>query len=66
MIEKHLTVQELAEREGVPVSTVRQWNYKGSGPRFMRIGKFVRYRLGDVEQWERSRLVAGRGARGET
>ena len=45
MIEKHLTVQELAEREGVPVSTVRQWNYKGSGPRFMRIGKYVRLSL---------------------
>jgi hypothetical protein len=57
MIEKHLTVSDLAEREGVPVATVRAWNYKGVGPRFMRIGKYVRYKLSDVEKWERSRLV---------
>jgi excisionase family DNA binding protein len=60
--EKHLTVEELAEREGVPVGTVHQWNSRGTGPAYMRIGRFVRYRLADVLAWEKTRLVERSGA----
>lgn len=58
MIGKHLSPEELAEREGVPVQTVYSWNKTGSGPDYLRVGRHVRYRLADVEKWERSRLVA--------
>ena len=60
--EKPLTVGDLAERYGVPVSTVYQWNREETGPEYMRIGKYVRYRLADVITWETSRLAAGRKA----
>ena len=56
-MEKHLTPQDLAEREGVPQATVYQWNSRGEGPRYMRIGRHVRYRLGDVERWENTRYA---------
>ncbi|MFG1966912.1 helix-turn-helix transcriptional regulator [Nonomuraea sp. NPDC049028] len=52
--EKHLTSEDLAERVGVPVSTVYQWNSRGGGPRFMRIGRYVRYKVADVKAWEES------------
>ncbi|WP_372455493.1 helix-turn-helix transcriptional regulator [Nonomuraea sediminis] len=51
---KHLTPEDLAERVGVPVSTVYQWNSRGGGPRFMRIGRYVRYKIADVNAWEES------------
>jgi excisionase family DNA binding protein len=51
-----LTVAELADRMKVSVETVYAWNRDGSGPVPMRRGSFVRYRLEDVEEWERSLL----------
>ena len=57
MDDKHLTPEDLAEREGVPVQTVYGWNSKAAGPRFMKIGRHVRYRLADVIEWENGRYV---------
>lgn len=54
--ERHLTSQELADRERVPLATVRAWRFHGNGPRGMTIGKHVRYRLSDVVAWEESRV----------
>lgn len=59
MSEKHLTPQEFAERVGVPLNTVFQWNSRGGGPRYLKVGRHVRYRLVDVEAWEAERLVGG-------
>ncbi|MCF2573143.1 helix-turn-helix transcriptional regulator [Brevibacterium sp. UCMA 11754] len=52
----HLTARQLAEREGVPLQTVYIWNTNGTGPRRMKIGKHVRYRLADVLEWEEQQL----------
>jgi predicted DNA-binding transcriptional regulator AlpA len=54
---RHLTVKDLADRFGVSEPTVYGWNSKGTGPNFIRNGLLVRYRLEDVEAWERSLLV---------
>lgn len=54
--EKHLTMDGLAQRVGVPLATVRGWRVTGKGPRAMRIGKYVRYRMADVLAWEESQL----------
>ncbi|MGH3768768.1 MAG: helix-turn-helix transcriptional regulator [Pseudonocardiaceae bacterium] len=59
MTEKHLTIKGLAEREDVPVATVYQWNTKGTSPRYLRIGRHVRYRLADVIAWENERYAGG-------
>ncbi len=56
-IDKPLTIEDLAERYGVPVSTVYLWNREGTGPKRMPIGKRVFYRLADVIDWEDSRVV---------
>ena len=54
---RHLTTEELAERLGIPAETVKRWRKVGDGPPYLHVGKHVRYRLADVEAWERSRLV---------
>lgn len=58
--ERHLTVEELAEREGVSVYAVYAWNRDRTGPRYMRVRRLCRYRLADVLAWEKSRLVEPR------
>lgn len=54
----HLSPQQLAERYGVPLETVYGWNKTGSGPDYIRVGRHVRYRLQEIDKWEKSRLVA--------
>jgi predicted DNA-binding transcriptional regulator AlpA len=61
-VEKHLTTQELADRVGVPLATLYYWRAYKKGPRAMRIGKYVRYRMEDVLAWEQSQLEPLRSA----
>ena len=52
-----LTDVEVAERLGVSRFTVRSWRLKGVGPRFLKMGRAVRYRSQDVDDYERQALV---------
>ncbi len=52
-MEQHLTVEDFARREQVPVATVYTWNSLGIAPPRIKIGRHVRYRLADVIEWER-------------
>ena len=54
--ERWLSRRELAERYGLPVKTLAQWASKGTGPRYARMGRHVRYRLSDVIAWETQRF----------
>lgn len=56
-----LTREEVAERERVPVKTVAEWASKGTGPRYAKIGRYVRYLLADVEAWEARRFTGPDG-----
>lgn len=59
--ERHLTPKDLAERLGVPIQTLYKWNSAGTGPRYMSIGRHVRYRLADVVAWENEQYAPGSG-----
>jgi excisionase family DNA binding protein len=56
------TTEQVAEYLGVPVRTLELWRHKGAGPKYARVGKYVRYRWSDVEAWlaaqERARVPA--------
>jgi excisionase family DNA binding protein len=54
---RSLTDVEVAERLGVSRFTVRSWRLKGVGPRFLKMGRAVRYRSRDVDEYERQALV---------
>jgi excisionase family DNA binding protein len=43
--------QTLGEILNVPVGTLANWRYHGKGPRFVKVGRHVRYRRSDVEAW---------------
>ena len=43
----------------MPAETVKRWRkprYNSDGPQFFYVGRHARYRLADVEAWEKSRL----------
>lgn len=44
----------LAARLGVSRSTLQSWRYSGRGPRYVKIGRFIRYRNADIEAYLRA------------
>ncbi|MFF0543834.1 helix-turn-helix domain-containing protein [Nocardia thailandica] len=51
-----MSTPELAERLKIPTKTLAAWAGSGYGPPFARMGRYRRYRLGDVRDWEHTRL----------
>ena len=43
--------EEVSEYLQVPLRTLYEWHYKGTGPRVLKVGKHLRYRWSDVERW---------------
>lgn len=52
-----MTTEEVADYLQVPIGTLYGWRYKRIGPVAVRIGRHLRYRRSDIEQWlEQCRL----------
>ncbi|TLF64211.1 helix-turn-helix domain-containing protein [Nocardia asteroides NBRC 15531] len=51
-----MSTAELAARLNIPIKTLAAWASAGTGPRFARMGRYRRYRLGDIRDWEAQRL----------
>ena len=54
-----ISPEQLAAELDIPVKTLYQWRYRGTGPRADRIGKHVRYRRRDIEAWLATRADGG-------
>lgn len=46
-----LTPDELAAKLHTKPAQLAQWRYRGLGPKFIKLGKAVRYRISDVDAW---------------
>ena len=55
-----LTVQDLAAYLDVPVKTIYTWRHRSKGPRGFKVGRHLRFRWVDVEEWL-AELAAGDG-----
>lgn len=44
-------IEALAEYLGVPVSTIRKWRAKGTGPKPRTFGRHLRWHLAEVDEW---------------
>ena len=53
-IERLMTLTDLSDMLGVPVTTLYGWRHRGEGPRGYRLGRHVRYRRVEVENWLRA------------
>lgn len=49
--ERPLNAQQVADRLGMSVNTIRKWRHKGEGPRAFKVGTSVRWRPEDVDAW---------------
>jgi hypothetical protein len=53
---EHLDQNSLSRRWRISPRTLEQWRWQGRGPRFLKIGGRVLYRLIDIETYEAERL----------
>ncbi|GAA2118450.1 helix-turn-helix domain-containing protein [Streptomyces synnematoformans] len=65
MAQAVLEEHEVAERLKVSPRTLQNWRWLGTGPPYFKLspgrGGRVRYRLADVEAWERARTAEQAG-----
>lgn len=47
-----LTPEDLADRWNLTETTLSQWRWNGRGPRFIKVGKGILYRLSEIEHFE--------------
>jgi excisionase family DNA binding protein len=46
-----LSARDIADYLGISVQTVYWWRSKGIGPRGIRIGRHLRFRMSDFLEW---------------
>lgn len=52
-----LDTNEAAIRTGLSPVTLRKMRLNGTGPRFLKLGRAVRYRETDIEAWLNARVA---------
>ena len=50
-MQSFLNEKEVAEKIKVSLGSLRRWRLLQRGPRFVKVGALVRYRVEDLEQW---------------
>lgn len=55
--ERLLAPGDVARVIGVPVATLANWRSGRTGPAFLKVGRHVRYRRVDLDEWIASRVV---------
>jgi predicted DNA-binding transcriptional regulator AlpA len=54
-----LTPQQAAHYLGLKVQTLYSLRWKGTGPRFRKHSRYVRYHIDDLDAWSRERTTRG-------
>lgn len=58
-----LTTEQAAELLGLKRTTLEAWRCRGGGPQFIKLGRAVRYRQADLEEWIESRTRTSTSSR---
>jgi excisionase family DNA binding protein len=59
-----LTQREAAEELRLSERTLERLRVTGEGPKFIRMGRSIRYRFADIEAWIVSQMVSSTSERG--
>ena len=52
---------DVAERWRMSPRTLERWRWEGKGPRYLKLGNRIGYRIEDVEAFERDNTLAPEG-----
>ncbi|MCX5513366.1 excisionase [Kaistia algarum] len=57
-VDRLLRPEEAAQELQNTAGTLAKWRMQSVGPKFVRVGRSIRYRKSDIERWLQSRTVA--------
>lgn len=57
---------QLAARWGISHRTLERWRWTGEGPKFVKLGGRVVYRLSDIEEYEQAMIRSSTSGPGPT
>lgn len=60
-----LTTDQAAARVGLARSTLEKLRLTGDGPKFLKLGRSVRYRASELDAWLETRLVSSTSERAQ-
>lgn len=60
-VERAIDIHGAAKLLGLAEITIRQQMARGAGPPYFRVGRAIRFRLGDVLEFRNARTVGKRG-----
>jgi hypothetical protein len=66
MTVKHLNQIELSRRWSISPRTLERWRWLHQGPRYLKIGGRILYRVDDIEAYEASQVHAPTGKPADT
>ncbi len=46
-----LSETEAAQRLKLSTRTLRNWRVTGQGPKFVKVGRLIRYKIVEIEEW---------------
>ncbi len=46
-----IDTKQFAKRTGCSIPAIVRMRVEGTGPKFLKIGRSVKYRLSDIEEW---------------
>jgi predicted DNA-binding transcriptional regulator AlpA len=58
--ERLLNEWDVANITRMSVASLRHWRLKRIGPKYLKIGTAVRYRMTDLQRWIKSRPAGGK------
>ncbi|WP_084404752.1 helix-turn-helix domain-containing protein [Pseudovibrio sp. Ad13] len=53
-----ITEAAAADYLGISIRTIQAWRVRGGGPSYVKMGKSVRYRPSDIQNWIESHLTS--------
>ncbi|WP_208981970.1 helix-turn-helix domain-containing protein [Pseudovibrio sp. Ad46] len=53
-----ITEAAAADYLGISIRTIQAWRVRGGGPKYVKLGKAVRYRPSDIQVWIESHLTS--------
>ena len=59
-----LTETQVAQLTGLSIRTYQAWRLRGGGPRYIKIGRSIRYKRADVLEWIESNATSNTSAAG--
>jgi excisionase family DNA binding protein len=55
--DRAITEREAAQVLGLSVATLRAWRHRNRGPKYLQLGRAIRYRQSDLDEFVRDCLV---------